>query len=100
MARFNVSSDTDTSYLEIDSQAEFKLLWQSNLFQDINQECLSLISDYEEEVLPPEQLEKVLEIISRHRADNKAAELDEFLEQLERLVGRASSLGFPVYFVL
>ncbi len=100
MARFSVSSESDTLYLEIDSQEKFERLWQSHLFQDINQRCACHIGNYEEEPLPPEMLKNVLEVIAEHRAGSQDDEQDDFLERLERLVARAGSLGFPVYFVL
>ncbi len=100
MASFHVSSEEDVEYLEIKDDSFFDSLWGTNLFQDINRKCGSLIDDYEEEVLAPEALIGVLGVVTKHMLHLREPRITLFLEKFGAMVKRAIDLGYPVYFIL
>ncbi len=100
MSECYVSEESEVKYLPIRSDSLFDELWKTNLFQEINSSCNTLIDDYEEEELRPEALSSALRKIIEKRSSGQSKQVSIFLEDLENLFREAIELTFPVYFVL
>jgi hypothetical protein len=100
LSRGSVDDFVAVGFVPIVSQSLFDEIWEAGLFQSLNSVCSTLIDDYEEEELQPEQLERAIASLaaSRHRVMKPGVEL--FLENLIMLCRSAREKHRSVHFVL
>lgn len=61
------------------------------LFREINNSCSTMIDDYENELVEPEKIPKILTVIDVFLVNNQECEINDFLEELIALLNKAKS---------
>lgn len=103
LRRNDLDESARVEYLSIPSQHIFELLWESQIFADINDRCGTLIDDYEEEFVELSSLNSVIDATKRQMNSPKIKSLPEvqrFLMDLVQLAAKARSENRPLLFVL
>ncbi|MCG8417152.1 MAG: hypothetical protein MJE77_04310 [Proteobacteria bacterium] len=97
----DVNDATRVRFIEIASQDEFELLWQTGVFAAINEQTGSLIDDYEEEVIPAEMVSRVHAVaLSFAKNCTGGATAVRFFTALADACDVALRAAKPIYFVL
>ncbi|MCL2347477.1 MAG: hypothetical protein FWC50_04370 [Planctomycetaceae bacterium] len=82
-----------------DSSSSF-LLYHEKVFDVINNACGTMIGDYEEVCLEPDQLDMAIKALNRHKRHLLNGYVKSFVDKLIDLMTKAKSRNSPVYFVL
>jgi hypothetical protein len=100
--RVNKVSDNDSlQYLPIASDCLFEELWSIGLFHAINQECESLLDDYEECMIEESHVFGIAKAIGQVANDCRhSQDAQLFLKRLQDLVSTATTMRRPLLFVL
>ena len=78
----------------------FSKLWGSRFFSDLNRECGTIFSDYEEDFLPVDRVTDARRVLRHRLATEVDSESLEFYRALHALFERAEGTGYPLLFVL
>ncbi len=100
LATWHISTPVRVEYLAFTSDEMFGRVWDSGLFQAINDECDSLIDDYEEEELKPEQVKRILPVLDSVLRKTSDSVVVAFVEELRAMAEEAVRKEFCLYFVL
>jgi hypothetical protein len=98
----DVDATTPVEFLAIPDQQFFEVLWELQVFHDINVRTGSLIDDYEECFIEQDALNKVVSTIDliRTKSDAQTSNVASFLTTLSILAEKGRELGRPLLFVL
>jgi hypothetical protein len=97
---WNVSENISVDVLSIESASTFNLIWNSGLFQRINEVCGTLIDDYEEEMLELESLECAITVARKHVESFSSGVLRDFGERFLAILNQAKVTRRPVFLIL
>jgi hypothetical protein len=100
LSRWSVDDFVTVEFLPIGDQSLFDEIWQASIFQSLNSACSTLIDDYEEEVLRPDDLERAIATLSASQRTVKEPAVELFVESLIAICRSALEKHRPVYFVL
>lgn len=98
LASYSIEDSIRAEWLPIPCDSQFDAIWESGVFQRINEVCHVEISDYEEIELPSAQVDMALMVI-RHEMNKECAKIP-FFRNLEQLLQAAKDSERSVYFVL
>lgn len=79
---------------------EFWILWNSGIFERINQECNTLIDSFEDDKLATSGQQKKAEQIVLEWLSSADEALGQLLEEFLKLLRAAQSLNTGIYFYL
>jgi len=98
----DVDQQTPVEYLQIKDELLFELLWELQLFETINARTGSLIDDYEEEFIEPEDVGRIREAVDEIllKEGAQCSEIRSFLRELSRLAAKAERSQRALLFVL
>lgn len=97
LAAFKIESPIRVEWLQLMGDDHFALIWESGLFQRINDSCGIEISDYEEVELEASKVAAALNAVQATHVTNCSA--SAFIERLEGLLYDAITSSRSVYFV-
>jgi hypothetical protein len=88
------------NYLPVDPYGTLAndLLYRK-VFQVINEACSIIIDTYEEEILPPEQINNAIAALKKLRPIASLPHVVAFIDQLINLLNDARKANRPVFFV-
>jgi len=97
LARCCIETPIRTEWIPVLNEEQFVELWETGVFQKINNTCGINISDYEEVVLRPSQLEAAIGVVREF--PNLQGSTRAFFEGLASLLKDAAEDGRSVYFI-
>jgi hypothetical protein len=80
--------------------ALFNELWSGKFFYELNRECGTVFSDYEEDFLPVDRVSDARRILLKRLARDVDGESLEFYRDLDAFLETAETTGYPLLFVL
>jgi hypothetical protein len=99
--RYNdIEPTTAVRCLKITTDQLFANLWNSGVFEQINNLCGSLINDYEQDFVESSQLKKLRNVVEEAIGGASNRELKDFLISLRELANSAILINRPLLFVL
>lgn len=98
LTSFHITQPILVEWLPIPSDAQFQSIWESGVFQRINESCGVAISDFEEVELPSSRLEHAIEAVRRSRSHDPLVR--HFKELTTSLLERARRSDQSVFFIL
>lgn len=91
MQRLDTDSCIEGDLKEVElNKVEYAQLWESGVFERLNNDLGIMIEDYEDEVIPADNLQEGIEIVEEYHNNNNAlfrALLELFKLALERKTG-------------
>jgi hypothetical protein len=99
LATWFVDGLVSIDFLPISNDAMFYKLWDTGIFQSLNQKCGTIIDDYEEEALKPDNMEIAMSVLIEFKQTIKDPDVNLFVENLITLCRSAQKNNHPVYFV-
>ncbi|QDV19695.1 hypothetical protein Pan153_43620 [Gimesia panareensis] len=87
-------------FISLNNDADFDSLWDISVFQKINGLCDSMIDDYEEEIIEPDKLHLIVELIETEFQNVRSVSLQNFFEAFRELLLNAINNQKPVFFIL
>lgn len=97
----DVDADTEVVWIQIPGgDGFFDRIWQSQIFERINDALDRCIDDYADEWIEPSDLDLLSSIVDRTRDEASCEELREWLQHLSELAARAQRERRPLLFVL
>lgn len=98
---FRSGDITDNSRFELielnNDEMYYKLL---GLFNEINEECRTLLDDYETELVEVNKLEKVMAVVGKFNGLKQEPDMFEFIEKFKTLLRKAVCIEMPLIFIL
>jgi len=98
LKNWDVETSIRTEWLPVLSDEHFAMIWESGIFQRINEACGSTISDYEEVVLTVSQLNAALNVLNGMPLPN-TADVSVFVQNLKAVMSQAIEAKTPLYFI-
>jgi len=92
----DVSEQTQVSLFMFQSHGDFYGGWR--VFEEINAQCGTIIDDYEETEVAPEDIKKMMVILAR-LGRGASPEDARFYTAFTELCGQALQLGMPLFFM-
>lgn len=99
LAEWSLTQPARVELITIPDQAIFEEIWQTGVFQAINERCSCLIDDFEEECLRPEAVNEALEVLADKYGKAQSPGVDAFIANLTALLKGAKDRQQCVYFV-
>lgn len=99
LTSFFIDSAVRCEWLPIVGDAQFAAIWRSGLLRAIGDACDIHLSDYEEAIIPPEQIDNARAAVVPFLA-NAGADISNFALCLHGLLSDALMQQMPVVFVL
>lgn len=97
----DVDETTSVRHLKIADAGAFEALWRLGLFREINARCVTLLDDYEEEMVDAASAAGIIAAVDAVARDaDEHPEMANFLEDLRDLARQASRSSRPLLFVL
>ena len=100
LRRNDIGRDTRVLYVEISTDDVFYRIWETGLFQAINDAVPCLVDDYEEEWIEAAKVRRLKRAILRFAKQLEEREARNFARQLDSLCERALLEQRPLLFVL
>lgn len=98
--KYSLTETTKVEMVSFEDSDKFYRIWQSGLFKEINAKCGTLIDDYEECLLEPDELRIACEVVQNHAKVTRDSKVKDFCHELSQLLNVADARQFPVIFVL
>lgn len=86
--------------VDLNSPGLFQTLWILGLFHAINTACGSMVDEYEEEELRPNQLPALRRALKREQRRFRSDDTRSAIDKMLLLASRAESTGRSLHFVL
>lgn len=98
LAALKIELPIRVEWLPILDDTQFAAIWESGVFQRINDACGIEIADYEEVELAASKIGPALQVVRKETKSGAAVSM--FFEKLETLLSEAIATNKSVYFVL
>ncbi|QDU51748.1 hypothetical protein [Gimesia panareensis] len=97
---WNIEHPILVEFISLNNDTDFDSLWDLRVFQKINGLCNSMIDDYEEEIIEPDKLHLIVELIDTEFQNVRSVSLQNFFEAFRELMLNAINNQKPVFFIL
>ncbi|QDT28902.1 hypothetical protein Enr10x_42490 [Gimesia panareensis] len=97
---WNITHPILVEFISLNNDTDFDSLWDLRVFQKINGLCDSMIDDYEEELIDPDKLHLIVELIDKEFQNVRSVSLQNLFEAFRELLLNAINNQKPVFFIL
>ncbi|KAA0139814.1 hypothetical protein FYZ48_07725 [Gimesia chilikensis] len=87
------------NFISLNNDDDYSGLWDLKVFDKINGLCDSMIDDYEEEVIEPDQLYLIVRLIDQEYQNVSSPSLKIFFKSFRELLEKAIENQKPVFFI-
>lgn len=100
LSSWNFGSICRVQFIPLNDDMNYLPIWDSQLFQKINEVCGTNIDDYEEECLTQNMIKDLLVLLNSFILETTNVTAKQFASELKNMAEDALKIGSDIYIIL